>query len=68
MFEGRHQEHLTENELRQLERFVREIQHRISLQLYGIADDDDSLADEIRIPFVPSALNTLHVYLWLQHC
>jgi hypothetical protein len=39
MFEGRHQEHLTTKELRQLEDFVEEAEHRISLQLYGEADE-----------------------------
>ena len=48
LFEGRHQEHLTDAELRQMERFVEEVEHRISLSLYGqlkiinTADDDDS--------------------------
>lgn len=48
MFEGRHQEHLTESELRQLEWFVEEIQHRISLHMFGQVEDgdNDSLADE----------------------
>lgn len=46
MYEGRHQEHLTEVELRQLERFVEEIEHRVSLHLYGEQVDDDSLAGE----------------------
>lgn len=35
MFEGRHQEHLTEAELEQLEDFVEELQYHISLELYG---------------------------------
>jgi hypothetical protein len=45
MFEGRHQEHLTEAELRQLERFVEEVEHRFSLCIYGeeVDDDDDQL-------------------------
>jgi hypothetical protein len=46
MYEGRHQEHLTEAELRQLERFVEEVEHRISLHLYGELIDDDSLQGE----------------------
>jgi len=41
MFEGRHQEHLTEAELEQLEDFVEELQHRISLELYGAASDEN---------------------------
>lgn len=45
MFEGRHQEHLTVAELRQLEEFVEEAEHRVSLHLYGEAVDED-LADE----------------------
>jgi hypothetical protein len=40
MFEGRHQEHLTTSELRQLEEFVEEAEYRISLQLYGEAEND----------------------------
>lgn len=39
MFEGRHQEHLTEAEQRQLERFVEEVEHRFSLHLYGVSLD-----------------------------
>lgn len=49
MFEGRQLEHLTEAELRQLERFVEEFEHRLSLYLHGergTDDDDDSLQDE----------------------
>ena len=41
MFEGRHQEHLTSSEQEQLEDFVTEAELRISLFLYGKADDDD---------------------------
>jgi hypothetical protein len=46
MYEGRHQEHLTEPELRQLERFLEELEHRISLHLYGESIGDDSLEGE----------------------
>ena len=50
MFEGRHQEHLTSVELTQLEDFLRDLQLRISLQLYGEAEDyeteDYETADE----------------------
>lgn len=47
MFEGRHQEHLTEAELRQLERFVEEVEYRFSLHLYGERlDEDDELDGE----------------------
>lgn len=42
MFEGRHQEHLTTRELRQLEDFVEEAEYRISLHLYGAATEDDN--------------------------
>lgn len=38
MFEGRNQEHLTLQELGQLEDFVDEIEWRISLQMYGAED------------------------------
>jgi len=41
MFEGRHQEHLTDAELRQLELFVEEVELRIGLQLYGEQTDED---------------------------
>lgn len=46
MFEGRHQEHLTNDELRQLEAFVDEAEHRIGLQLYGAADTSDDNDDD----------------------
>lgn len=42
MFEGRHQEHLTEAEVRQLEEFVEEVEQRISLHLYGQVEDGDT--------------------------
>lgn len=45
MFEGRHQEHLTTDELRQLEEFVEEAEQRISLQLYGEAEDVDEVEE-----------------------
>lgn len=49
MFEGRHQEHLTEAELRQLESFVEEIGHRSSLHLYGekLDEDEDDILDGV---------------------
>jgi len=49
MFEGRHQEHLTVWELEQLEDFVDEVEHRISLVKYGAVDedaDDDAKEEE----------------------
>jgi hypothetical protein len=46
MFEGRHQEHLTVAELRQLERFVEEVEHRFSLHLHGESIDEDDLDTE----------------------
>ena len=48
MFEGRNQEHLTGEELDQLEDFVDEIEWRISLQLYGAEDEfkEDVHTDE----------------------
>jgi hypothetical protein len=46
MFEGRHQEHLTEAELRQLEKFVEEVEYRFSLCIYGnIRDEQDDCLD-----------------------
>ena len=42
MFEGRHQEHLTTAELEQMEDFVDELQQRIGLELYGVAEYSDS--------------------------
>jgi hypothetical protein len=44
MFEGRNQEHLTLQELDQLEDFVDEIEWRISLKLYGV--DEAQTVDE----------------------
>ena len=46
MFEGRHQEHLTDAELLQLEQFVDEAEQRISLQLYGEQSTDDMDDDD----------------------
>lgn len=47
LFEGRQLEHLTEAELRQLERFVEEFEHRLSLFLHGEQEgDEDSLQGE----------------------
>lgn len=40
MFEGRHQEHLTDAELEQLEEFIEEWEYRISLEIYGAREDD----------------------------
>lgn len=45
MFESRNQEHLTLQELDQLEDFVDEIEWRISLQLYGA---DDGVETEVK--------------------
>jgi pimeloyl-ACP methyl ester carboxylesterase len=47
MFEARHLEHLTpDGELRQLERFVAELEHRISLFLYGEAKEYIQIGDD----------------------
>lgn len=45
MFEGRHQEHLTDEELRQLEEFVDEAEQRISLHLYGERSEEENDED-----------------------
>jgi hypothetical protein len=69
MFEGRHQEHLTTNELRQLEDFVDEAEHRISLQLYGEAEEEAASRDppgflqnesDTHFPFHPSVSQATH--------
>ena len=39
LFDGRNQEHLTTHELNDLEGFVEDLEYRISLQLYGVADE-----------------------------
>jgi hypothetical protein len=41
MFEGRNLEHLTLEELEQLDDFVDEIEWRISLQMYGEVEEDE---------------------------
>lgn len=48
MFEGRSQEHLTDSESEQLETFVRELEWRISISLYGLSSSttDTSLNQE----------------------
>lgn len=45
MFEARHQEHLTLNEVDQLESFCEELEYRISLHLYGFKEEDDDSDD-----------------------
>ena len=40
MFEGRNQEHLTGDELAQLDGFVHGVEDRISIHLYGVAGND----------------------------
>ncbi len=42
MFDGRNQEHLTSDELNDLEGFVDDLEYRISLQLYGVAEEEES--------------------------
>ena len=45
MFEGRHQEHLTEGEVQQLNWFVKEFECSIGVFLYGEKEDDDEEID-----------------------
>ena len=42
MFDGRNQEHLTTDELNDLEGFVDDLEYRISLQLYGVSEENDN--------------------------
>eukprot|EP00531_Pseudo-nitzschia_arenysensis_P021406 CAMPEP_0116129250 /NCGR_PEP_ID=MMETSP0329-20121206/7827_1 /TAXON_ID=697910 /ORGANISM="Pseudo-nitzschia arenysensis, Strain B593" /LENGTH=854 /DNA_ID=CAMNT_0003623511 /DNA_START=204 /DNA_END=2764 /DNA_ORIENTATION=+ len=42
MFDGRNQEHLTTDELNDLEGFVDDLEYRISLQLYGVSEEEES--------------------------
>ena len=42
MFDGRNQEHLTTDELNDLEGYVDDLEYRISLQLYGISEEEDN--------------------------
>ena len=46
MFETRHQEHLTNEELQQLEQFVQHLEHRIGLQLYGSRNVPSDMSNE----------------------
>lgn len=46
MFDGRNQEHLTTEELHELECFLEEIEHCISLKLYGERKENDSAVSE----------------------
>lgn len=41
MFEGRNQEHLTSEELEQLEGFVQQLEYRISVHWYGIREESE---------------------------
>ena len=43
MFDSRNQEHLTTEELHDLEGFLEDLEYRISLQLHGVLDQDDSV-------------------------
>lgn len=63
MFEGRHQEHLTEAELRQLERFVEEVELRFSLCLYGEVVDDrlDGFDDDMSLNHRSGALDSVNI-------
>lgn len=40
-FDGRNQEHLTTDELNDLEAFVEDLEYRTSVQLYGVIEDED---------------------------
>jgi hypothetical protein len=54
LFEGRHQEHLTDAELRQLEQFLQEIEYRFSLSIYGgskVVSDDIEFTDPADVDF-----------------
>lgn len=42
LFDGRNQEHLTTDELNDLEGYVDDLEYRISLQLYGISEEEDN--------------------------
>ena len=59
MFEGRHQEHLTVSEIEQVDEFVDEMEHRISLELYGEAGEDDSCNSPLRP--LDESLDTVHL-------
>lgn len=41
LFDGRNQEHLTTDELNDLEGFVEDLEYRISLQLYGAMEEEE---------------------------
>jgi len=41
LFDGRNQEHLTTQELQDLESFIEDMEYRISVTLYGVVDDED---------------------------
>lgn len=45
MFDGRNQEHLTTQELQDLEGFVEELEYRISLTMYGVKEGEET--DEV---------------------
>lgn len=45
MFEGRNQEHLTGEELSQLEDFVEELENRIGIQIFGLSESENGLSD-----------------------
>ena len=41
LFDGRNQEHLTTDELNDLEGYVDDLEYHISLQLYGVSEEED---------------------------
>jgi len=44
MFDGRNQEHLTTDELNDLEGFVEDLEYRTSLQLYGVIEEVENVS------------------------
>lgn len=41
LFEGRSMEHLTQEEMQQLRGFVTDLEYRVSMELYGVEEEDD---------------------------
>ena len=60
MFEGRNQEHLTGEEMQQVDEFVEDLEYRLSVHLHGVNESDDKDDEDVLVSHEPSLLtNTL---------
>lgn len=60
MFEGRHIEHLTHDESKQLRQFVEDLEYKISIELFGIDSEGDVVGDDEKTGTFDGDLSILH--------